>query len=200
MNQLNQAQAAWRGRMYLLLVILLFAGPLAAAWLLVGHWRPAGSVHHGELLDPAQPLPALQLRRLDGEPLELETLHGHWTLAYLNDTGDCSQSCRDSLYTMRQTRLALGKDMTRVQTLLLLDREPEPTLRDWLAREHRTMIKGLADADMRALFSRPFPAGGGQGVYLIDPLGNLVMRYGPDTDPEGLLKDLERLLKYSKIG
>jgi cytochrome oxidase Cu insertion factor (SCO1/SenC/PrrC family) len=194
--------AIWRQRLFLLFVLACFAVPLAAAWLLVGHWRPGGSVQHGELLNPAHPLPDLRFDSVDGRPLEGTALRGRWVLVYVGSAAECDARCRTGLYDMRQVRLALGKDMGRVKTVLLLDGVPETGLRQWLASEHAAMTVGVADGSTRNVLIQAFgqPGRAGEWIYLLDPLGNLLMRYPVDTEPRGLLKDLQRLLKWSRIG
>lgn len=190
-----------RGRLYLIIIILLFAVPLATAWLLVGFWRPVGSVHHGELLNPVRPLPAAQLQQPDGTALNADGLRGRWHLVYLGDAEACAESCRIQLHNMRQILLALGKDASRLSNLLLTERPLETDLRDWRAMEHPELIALIAEAETHAAIREAFAdTGGRHWIYLIDPLNNLVMRYGPEVDPGDILEDLERLLKYSKIG
>ena len=192
----------WRQRLLLLFIVACFALPLAAAWLLVGHWRPGGSAQHGELLDPARPIANLQFDSLDGRRVDGAALRGHWVLAYVGSAVECEARCRTGLYDMRQVRLALGKDMGRIKTLLLLDGVPEVEFRKWLAAEHPATTAGAADAASRNALIEAFdrPGHAGEWMYLLDPLGNLLMRYPIDTDPRGLLKDLQRLLHWSKIG
>lgn len=191
----------WRQRLLLLLIVACFALPLAAAWLLIGHWRPAGSAQHGELLDPARPT-SLRLASLQGQSLDDAALRGRWVLAYVGSATGCDPRCRTGLYDMRQVRLALGKEMDRVRTLLLLDAAPTAEFRAWLAAEHPATTVGVADNASRAALLEPFgrPGGVGEWLYLLDPHGNLLMRYPVDVEPRGLLKDLQRLLKWSKIG
>lgn len=194
--------AIWRQRLFLLFVIACFVMPLATAWLLIGHWRPEGSAQHGELLNPARPLPDLRFDSVDGHPLDGAGLRGRWVMAYVGSAAECDARCRTGLYDMRQVRLALGKDMERLKTVLLLDGMPETGLRQWLATEHAAMTVGAADDSTRNALIQAFgqPGGAGEWIYLLDPLGNLLMRYRVDTEPRGLLKDLQRLLKWSKIG
>ncbi|HRD66137.1 MAG TPA: hypothetical protein PKY50_08280 [Candidatus Competibacter sp.] len=176
--------------------------PLVAAWLLVDWWRPESSAQHGELLNPAKPLPDLRFDLVDGRPSADAALRGHWVLAYIGSAMECDAACRTGLYDMRQVRLALGKDMERVKTALFLDGLPETELRRWLSVEHTAMVVGVADAPTRSALIQAFDRPGRTGgwIYLLDPLGNLLMRYSVDTEPRGLLKDLQRLLKWSKIG
>ncbi|MBE2293472.1 MAG: cytochrome oxidase assembly protein [Phycisphaerales bacterium] len=193
--------ASWRQRLLLLLIIACFVLPLLAAWLLVDHWRPTGSAQHGQLLNPARSLD-LQFDRVDRQQVENETLRGRWVLVYVGVAGQCDPRCQTALYDLRQVRLALGRDMDRVVTLLLLDRMPEDGLGWWLATEYVTLLIGVADSRTRDSLSQPFgqPSPSGDEFYLLDPLGNLLMRYPVTVDPRGVLKDLKRLLRLSKIG
>ncbi|MCB1777483.1 MAG: hypothetical protein KDI50_08600 [Candidatus Competibacteraceae bacterium] len=184
-------------------VIACFVLPLVTAWLLLAdNWRPSGSAQHGELLKPAQPLPNLLLTPIAGHPWNAAALHNHWLMVYVGGTTNCNEHCRAALYDMRQVRLALGKEIVRVSTVLLLDEMPEADFREWLAVEHAEMLAGVASVEIRNAFLQAFPEAGqvGAWIYLVDPLGNLLMRYPTTVNPGGILKDLKRLLRLSKIG
>lgn len=188
----------WRRRLYLLFIVACFAVPLAAAGWLAGRWVPGHTVQHGELLSPARPT-GLRFTSLDGRST---TLRGYWTLLYAGSAKGCDARCHTALYDLRQVRLALGKDMGRVETVWLLDGAPDAALRQWLAHEHTAMVVGVADAGMQSLLLKAFAQVGtvGDWIYLIDPHGNLLMRYPVTVEPRGVLKDLQRLLKWSRIG
>ncbi len=188
----------WRRRLYLLFIVACFAAPLAAAGWLAGHWTPGNTIQHGELLHPAQPLD-LRLTSLDGRPTALQ---GRWILLYAGSARDCDARCHTALYDLRQVRLALGKEMERMETVLLLDAMPDVALRQWLADEHAAMTVGVDDAGVQSRLMEAFARTDATGdwIYLIDPLGNLLMRYPVTVEPRGVLKDLQRLLKWSRIG
>lgn len=200
--KMSSALSPWRQRLFLSFIVACFVVPLAAAWLLVGRWRPDGSVQHGELLNPARPLPEFRFAPLDGRQMDGAPLRGHWMLVYVGSAAECAAPCQTALYDLRQVRLALGKDMARVKTLLLLDGPPDAGLQRWLAAEHPTMNVGIADAATRTALAEAFNSPGQTGawVYLLDPLGNLLMRYAVTTNPRGMLEDLQRLLRLSRIG
>lgn len=191
-----------RARLQLLLVIALFALPLALAIGLFGQWRPGASAEHGELLSPVRALPPLVADAADGTPFAPAFLHGRWTLVHVAPAGDCPALCRDALWRLRQVRLATGRDIDRVQRLVLFAAVPDAATRAWLEREHPGLTIAVADAANRSGFtdgwSEPGRAGG--WIYLVDPHGNLVLRYAADGDAGGVLKDLTRLLKLSQIG
>ncbi|HEX4267297.1 MAG TPA: SCO family protein, partial [Steroidobacteraceae bacterium] len=143
-----------------------------------------------ELIQPPRPLP-----RVAADP---SLFRGEWTLVYIGD-GRCDTACRETLYVMRQTRLALGTEQTRVARVFLAT--ADCCAKDYLAREHAGMTvfdaAGAAEASLLSLF----PAGDkAHTLFVVDPLGNLMMRYDVRHDPRGLLVDLKRLLELSQIG
>ena len=193
-----------RSRAQVWIVVALFFAPLALAFLLYyggSDWRPPGSTNHGELISPPRPLPSVALPTPGGAPLAAATWHGKWTLLYVGD-GRCDGRCRAALVLMRQTRLALNKDMTRVQRIFLAT--GNCCDRAYLDAEHPGLTLALADRDAGATLLAVFPDAGPAtdgSIYVVDPLGNLMMRHQPEPPPaEGLLEDLRKLLKLSHIG
>lgn len=197
----NTGAIRQRNRTFLIAVIILFSIPPLAAWLLIDVWRPGGTVEHGQLLSPAQPLPPLQGQTLAGEPAEQKLL-GHWNMTYVSANGQCDSVCQQDLYHIRQMHIALGRDMDRAQAVLLMSQTPDQDFADLLEQEHPTMLKILLDNQQTTQFitdTFAVTADAG-GIYLIDPYGNLFMRYDSGTIPGDMLKDLKRLLKYSRLG
>lgn len=193
--------AADRRRTRFLLVgtFLIFFVPIAAAWLLnvfAPGWRPFGTLNHGTLVEPVRQLSATHLAHRDGSAMNTDYLSGRWTLVHLLD-GDCGRSCIDALARSHRVQLALGDDLQRVQLLLVLMQSVDLQAAD--------LPPGVAvvTADDAWLDKFTFPqTGPGENLrlYLVDPQGYLMMRYSADVDQRGLLADLERLLKISKIG
>lgn len=188
-----------RGQRLMLLISACFVVPVLVAAVLVRVWQPTGHGAHGELLDPAQPIPAAAFRKVEGFSTVEELIDHHWTLLYwLN--GDCGEGCEKSLYHMRQVRLALGKDASRVQTMLAMGTSPSEQLQNWLSEEHSDTLQTLAEPELPTFLSESFATEDPTGwIYLVDPLGNLLMRYAPDSDPGGMLDDLKHLLKQLRL-
>jgi cytochrome oxidase Cu insertion factor (SCO1/SenC/PrrC family) len=196
-----------RGRRQLVLLASLFFVPLLVAfWLYYGDgtWRPAGGTNQGDLVNPAVPLPEVSLARPDGTRTPADFLQGKWTIAYLGD-GACDERCRKALYLSRQSWIALNKDMDRVQRVFLAT-GPDVDA-GFLAAEHADLLVALvgADADSKVLLDQ-FPAYDGVAptaagrLYLIDPLGNLVLSYSAAAPDKALLADVKKLLRLSHIG
>lgn len=190
-------------RLRLIGLAAIFFVPLALSFYLYygTSWRPAGTAQHGELIDPARPLPEVVLALADGSLAGPELLRGDWHLVYLG-AGDCSQPCRESLVKSRQVRLALDKDLDRVSRVFLYTGPLAAA--DYLAREHGDLAVAGLDSPAGVQLIAAFPGGDSAiaagRLYVVDPLGNLMMRYPQDTAPKAILSDLERLLKLSHIG
>lgn len=180
---------ARHNRRFLYLLIALFFLPVAAAFVMYygTGWRPAKQTNHGELYQPPRPLPAAAA-----------ALRDKWTLVYVGD-GACDADCRTALVFARQTRLSLNQEMTRVNRVLLAT--ANCCDHDYLAGEHAGLeIIDAGDPAWKALLA-VFPAADrAQSLFIVDPLGNLVMRYDVHASPQGLLTDLKKLLKLSHIG
>jgi len=195
-------------RQGMVLLALIFLAPTFVAWVMhhsgEGGWKPAGSTNNGVLVHPARPLD-LPAELLAGGALLNDFLQGRWTLLYIGDT-DCDTACNTSLYNMRQVHILQNEHMRRVQRLYLLRGAsiPEPQAK-LLANEYPDMtVVSITQAQAEQI-APDFMIDGvsmqaAERVYIIDPLGNLMMYYPPGADPRGMHKDLKKLLKNSKIG
>jgi hypothetical protein len=195
---LNSIDAAARGRRTLLLLAVVFLGPMAVAMVLYFtgfQWRPERGTHHGALYQPARPLPETNVAWVGGAPSS-GTLRGKWSLVHIGG-GECAAGCRQALVVTRQVRRALGRDLDRVQRLYLLRSGVPDTA--FLAAEHPG-IGIVADSATVAEIARIAADVGEGDVFLADPLGNLVMRYPAGTPMKDIHEDLQRLLKISTIG
>lgn len=194
-NKLNQNRGRWK----LLLVLLVCASPLIFSYLTYYVIKPSGRTNYGALIDPRQyPIPALGSVGLDGKPLGLEAYKGKWIMLQAAP-GDCQQACKDQLVAMRQLRIMTGKEMERIERVwLITDDSPLDTV---LMR----VIEGTRFLRVKPELVKawlPVEQGGdiADHVYLIDPLGNLMMRFPKQADPAKVKKDLGKLLKASAIG
>jgi cytochrome oxidase Cu insertion factor (SCO1/SenC/PrrC family) len=207
-------------RRVLIALALLFFAPVAVAFILyygIG-WSPGRRLNYGELVEPPVPLPDLVVPQADGPrpdaasgPAAASTssavdvpsslLKGKWTLLYVG-AGSCSTGCRTDLYNTRQVRAALGADRERVRRVFLA----EGACCDfaWLHTQQPDLITVQASAAAASLTAILEHAGhspaAADRVYLIDPLGNLMMCYAADARPKGMLEDLKKLLRLSHVG
>ena len=179
----------------MLAIAALCLAPFVAAVLVYFNWQPQGGANYGDLI-PAHPLIDPPLRLLDQRPFKLSALRGKWVLLQL-DNADCDAACRAKLYDMRQVRLAQGREMERVERVwLILDEAPLETL---LMREYDgTRMLRAGGSPIIGEFTPPGKAR--EHIYLIDPHGNLMLRFPRNADPNRMRKDLSRLLRASRIG
>jgi hypothetical protein len=202
-GQRNTAENELRSRNLRMLAVLagLFLLPLAIAfWMYYGtDWRPARTVNHGELITPVRSLPTAHLPPLViPDTATGELFHRKWSLVYVGD-GRCEDACRQALYVMRQTRLSLNNEMSRVDRVFLAT--SHCCAREFLAHEHPGLLVLDATETSANSLLAVFPANEReQSVFVVDPLGNLMMRYDIRQNPKGLLQDLKKLLSLSHIG
>jgi len=178
-----------------LLILALCAAPVVAAWLAYFVSPPASRTNHGELIE-AHRLSDPPLERVGGGAFRLSSLRGKWLLVQL-DGGACDAACRGKLLYMRQLRLTQGKEMDRVERVwLVTDAAPVDAA---LAGEFPGTVTVRAAAGALA---REFPAAGDPKdyIYVVDPLGNVMLRWSRSLDPDGMKRDLSRLLRASRIG
>jgi hypothetical protein len=180
-------------------ILAVCATPLLASYLTYYVIKPSARTNYGTLLDPRQyPMPHLGSVALDGKPIELDAYKGKWIMLQV-DSGNCEQTCRKKLYDMRQLRTAQGKERERVERVwLITDNEPLDTV---LMREYDgTRMLRVRPETLQSWLPAEQGANLADHIYMIDPLGNLMMRFPKNADANRIKKDLSRLLKASSIG
>jgi cytochrome oxidase Cu insertion factor (SCO1/SenC/PrrC family) len=181
-------------RAKLMLLASLFALPIVASLAAYRFFQPEATANYGELLLPPSTVTSHPFDRADGGRFAFEELRGKWILV-ASDSGACFAGCREKLKSMRQTRLALGRNATRIERVFVVDDLKAPD-RDTLLRDDGIVVAltpmGLA-----------LPSGAANDrahIYLVDPRGNVMMRWPAEPDYKRMFRDLERLLKASQIG
>ncbi len=205
---MEKANNKGRGRWKLLAVLAVCAAPLIASYFTYYVIKPKGGVtNYGALIDPRQyPIPAMASTTLDGKPARLEDYKGKWIMLKVGPS-DCQQDCQDQLFAMRQLRTMQGKEMERIERVwLITDNQPLETM---LLRvnDGTRMLRAPADVVQKWLpLENGVADNAADHVYLIDPLGNLMMRFpkgAVSSDVEKVKrvhKDIAKLLKASAIG
>lgn len=207
-NNISEAAKIRRGRLTIAVIVLLFSAPLLLSWWLLNYTgisETEGPAKHGELIDPPRPIEDMALfNPVSGE--SSARLHGKWSLVYLIDHGPCTDDCEGVLYKMRQLRLAMGEQTPRVQRVLINFGPDMELLPPAMHENYRGQLTVNATDLNRPDLLNQFRLTGADDplakgrLYLIDPLGNLMMAYPAATEPKGIIKDLKRLLRYSRIG
>lgn len=187
------------GRLKMLLVLLVCATPVIASYLTYFVIKPQGRTNYSELITPPRELPqTLTLRNLAGEPVEATGLRGQWLLIVVAG-GACDADCEKHLYMQRQLRETLGREKDRIDKVWFIPDAATPSsvlLNAISLGDAATVLR----ADAAQLSAWLAPAEGRRledHLYLVDPMGQWMMRMPIDPDPAKLKRDLERLLRAS---
>ncbi len=191
-----------KSRVYLILIFTVFFGPLLfATWLFFvpNTWLNSRTQNHGTLVQPVLPLDGFKIINKNGETWDKTTFMNKWTLVYIGEE-TCDLYCEASLFKMRQVRLTLGRDSKRVaRKFIVIDNNGDKNNINEILKNYSQMQSSWFNSSdvQNALSNYKLEK---NHIYLIDPLGNLMMRYTKDATSKGMKKDLKRLLKVSKIG
>lgn len=187
------------GRLKMLAVLAVCAAPVIASYFTYFVLKPQGRTNYSELITPPRELPtALALRTLVGEPVAATSLRGQWLMLVVSG-GGCDAPCEKQLYLQRQLRETLGREKDRVDKLWLITDAATPSselLAAIAAGDAATVLR----VDAESLATWLSPSAGQQlsdHLYLVDPMGQWMMRTPVDPDPAKLKRDLERLLRAS---
>ncbi len=192
-------------RKKLLLVAAIFLAPPILAWIAFHYFSgdmSSSTSNTGQLVTPARPIVAFAATDADGKAYDEDMLRGRWS--YVMYARECGEACRRQLYLTRQIRASVNKDIGRVQRVLVLGGTVTPALRQLQREEHPDLLVVRVDGENQRRLAALLELDGhrldGQSLYLFDPLGNYMMRYDLGMAPAGMLKDLRKLLKLSRIG
>ncbi len=185
------------GRLKMLALLAVCVAPVVASYFSFYVMRPQGQRNFGELVEQ-RPLPALAATGLDGRPVALASLKGQWLLVSVAG-GACDAQCEQHLYLQRQLREALGREKERLDWIWLVP-DGAPVRPELLPALRQATVLRVAEAPLAAWLA---PAAGRQlaeHLYVVDPMGNWMMRFPAGLDVAGAGKarrDLERLLRAS---
>lgn len=176
----------------LALIGAISLAPFIGSLLLFYFWKPQNFTNYGTLL-PVTPLESVSVATTQGEPFRISDLRGQWAFVMVDESA-CDARCRAKLYLMRQIRLTQGKDQGRIERVWVIEdgRKPDAAL----SSEYAGTIEVLA---ANGEFSAMLPAEGSprDHVYMLDPFGNLMMRFPRDPDLTKVKRDVNRLMKAS---
>jgi hypothetical protein len=190
-----------RGRLTMLAILFACALPVLASYFTYYVVRPQGRANYATLVDPQRPLPslaALPAQDLDGHSVPLTTLKGQWLLIVVAPAS-CGTLCEKNLFMERQLREMMGAERDRIAKVWLVD-SPEPLPAAVAAAVAAPPAVLAYRVDRTALARWLEPEAGHaleEHLYIVDPLGNWMMRTPADPDPVKLRKDVDRLLRAS---
>lgn len=174
------------------LLAAISLAPFVGAVILYHFWTPQSFTNYGDLIAPV-PLAEVSLRERDGSMFRFGDLRGSWAFLMI-DAGACDDYCQSKLYLMRQIRLTQGKDQERIQRVWLIPDGVRPPL--MLQTQYQGTREVLLDAE-DFLGRLPALESPRDHVYLVDPFGNLMMRFPRNADLQSVKKDVSRLIRIS---
>ncbi len=197
-NTQNSQNAKLSGRKVLLILAVVFLLPFTVAALLhLLDLKPSGK-SYGDLIQPPKSLQLPVLKDLQGESFKSQQWLKKWSVVMVDST-NCAAPCQAKVQLLKQVHTSLNKENKRVQRVLLMPNDVQGETMNELQKKYPDLIV-LAGADADTVkFAAEFNVAGAQ-VFLVDPLGNLMMSYSEKMDPKGLRSDLTRLLKNSWAG
>ncbi len=192
----------------ILLMLMVFVAPVVIIqiWFMLNpNWQPNATSNKGELIQPSRLVEFPPLLDLKNQTIDLSLLAKKWVLVTIASS-NCLETCQKNIYHMRQITIAQGEERKRVQRLLLLtDDSHVSQLQSQLSDYPNMIVAKIPTQDLEKVLTLftvadSEPAITAQRIYIIDPLSYLILSYLPDANPQGLLQDLKRLLKLSRIG
>lgn len=202
-EKINQTRSRWT----LVLLVALFASPIILAIIVYNNKSliPTSTKNKGELVQPARPLPELELITFDAKKFVTEDFRHLWSILYFAPA-TCDTQCNESLTNMRNIRLAQAGEALRVQYFLIFNTMPDKSSLQELIKQHPRMIilsgpeAELAKLKMTFSIEPAVSVFDAQQIYLLDPIGNLMMYYKKGAPGANLLKDLKYLMHWSQVG
>jgi hypothetical protein len=176
----------------LILLGAISLAPFVGSALLYYFWKPQTFTNHGELIDVV-PMAGTTIAARQGEPFRIDDLRGKWVFL-MTDSGRCDDYCQSKLYVMRQIRLTQGKYQERIERVWLIPDGARPS--PGIAAEYRG-TRTILSANDDFLARLPAPGSARDHIYLIDPFGNLMMRFPRNVDPQRMKKDIGKLMNIS---
>lgn len=196
----TQARRRLSGRWKMLALMLVCAAPVIASYLMFYVVRPEGRKNYGELIQPARTLPAVQARLLDGTPYALPALQGQWLLVSVAG-GACDEACQKRIYWTRQLREVMGRDKDRIERIWMV-MDDVPVDAKLIPQVHAPLNDAQAlrvdAATLAAWLPATVPSQKIQDhLYVVDPYGNLMLRWPADIDAAKAKRDIHNLLRAS---
>ena len=194
-----------KNKIIIIVIVLVFIAPSILSWYIFNHTdylESRGTSNYGQIITPPIQLENLSLI----DPLDtqrMDTLYGKWSMIYVAEL--CDDICMQNVYRMRQIHIGMGKHSLRVQKVLFLIDQDLDELSSLLAnyKGQQVISTNIIDTDIlleKFRIEKIKDPSRSQRIYISDPLGNLMMSYPPNINPKGILKDLKKLLRTSRIG
>ena len=193
-------QKTERSNTTLWLLLLTFAVPILGAYIYFFFVDDYSLGNHGDLIQPVVQIEDLSLTDSNGRPMSKEELVRHWKMLYIAGK-NCDSDCQQSIYNMRQINKALGKNASRFKHMIIHTEAMSSEFMQLTENEYSTALHSYGSIEkLSEKLSKLDAKQSNNPIYIMDPLGNIMMKFKHGTSPKLILKDLNRLLKISRIG
>ena len=186
-----------RSNTTLWLLLASFLVPAIAAYGIYFFGDKPDVASNGQLISPLIDIEEFKLTDQSGELINKQALTPKWRLYYFVSS-NCNEKCQKDLYNMRQLNLALGKNQDRVEHVIVHLDEPVTDFKELISAEHQQAVRVYSKTENISKLSELEVKS--QSIYLVDPLGNVMMKFSNELTPKLILKDINKLLKISRIG
>jgi hypothetical protein len=191
-----------KNRITIIVVFAMSIIPFGIAWYLAANPDTVKlGTNNGELISPPTTTDAEQFSGADSFTTEnLKELKGHWVMVNIVNQ-QCDKLCADALYASRQVSLMVGKDIARLRRAVFMSNQAQLAglPKEW--QEDARLLKIVPSAALQEKINQITSTSAQEGwLLLMDPLGNLMMKYAPGFDPYKVRNDLSKLLRISQIG
>ncbi len=190
-----------KSRRTLLLVAAVCIAPFIGSWALYFLWQPSGRINYGELVSGVTVPTGVLAPVSGGKPFDFTQVRGRWIFVTI-DNAACNDACQKKLWKMRQVRMTQGKYLERIERVFLVSDGDAQNVAASVVKEYDGMWIASTQSGAGVALQKVFPFRELQSdhIYLVDPLGNVVLSFPKDADPSRMKKDLTRLLRVSRIG
>jgi cytochrome oxidase Cu insertion factor (SCO1/SenC/PrrC family) len=185
------------GRWKMLGILLVCAAPVFLSYFMYYVVRPDGRTNYGSLLSPIVDASKLNIK-VDEKPTTLAALKGKWLMVTVGPSS-CDDACAERLYLARQVRETTGREKERIELVWVVTDSGKPSQK--ILDAYPTVKRVTAEVDaVGAVLPVEGSASVAAHTYVVDPLGNVIMRFPAKPDPSKMKKDMSKLLRASRIG
>ena len=180
-------------------VVLAFVAPVALAYIMYFTGAIKSYTNHGEILKPLVDISTFELKDSSGKTIDREKFTQQWVLIFFVGS-ECDEQCNARLYDSRQVHKSLGEDQERVDRMIIHLDTPSASLTKLIEDEYPKAINVYGDEQKISAVIGKNAQLRNNVIYIMDPIGNVMMRFTHDQSKKDLKADLKKLLKVSQIG
>ena len=188
------------GQIKFLLIVFIFALPFFISYMIMDDYtldKKWNKTNYGELIEPVISITNIPITNVNNDLKNTSLLNGKWILIY-QPHNTCMEQCLNEIYLLRQVHTALGKDADRLTRLLLSNKNTDNNLLTQVKKSYPNFI--IVNKKPDALHGLIKKISSSSPLFLVDPLGNVILKYEDNFEGKKLLKDIKKLFRLSRVG